>query len=217
MSKDGSPCICTGVETLGQRLRLERLRIKLKQSELSEKLKINVATQGRYERDASAPNLDYLIAFQAAGGDAAYVVTGQRKPASTGLAKEITAAQIDQVAKVCKRFDPAAQPERFAKEMRKLWGSWHAQTPLLFLFAQGGHATEPHPQLPLSAADRLRIERERLGFNQLEFSPLMGLSKHRQSIYERGLHSPDSTYLAKLAELGGDLAFLLTGQRTSQH
>lgn len=63
----------------------------------------------------------------------------------------------------------------------------------------------------------LQEERKRLGFNQSEVSENTGVSMTSQSYYETGKRFPDSQYLLKLAEMGFDINFVLTGQRDSNH
>lgn len=61
--------------------------------------------------------------------------------------------------------------------------------------------------------DRLREERERLGFNQSDFGALGGVKKQAQLNYEKGERSPDSMYLASIGKIGADILYLLTGER----
>lgn len=62
----------------------------------------------------------------------------------------------------------------------------------------------------VSIGDRLREERERLGLKQDE----LGVAPKTQRFYESGERSPDAAYLAHFAELGADVLYILTGQRT---
>jgi len=61
--------------------------------------------------------------------------------------------------------------------------------------------------------DRLKEERERLGFNQTEFAAQAGASKNSQYNYEKGERSPDASYLAAVAERGVDVLYVVTGER----
>lgn len=63
--------------------------------------------------------------------------------------------------------------------------------------------------------DRLREERERLGFNQTDFAELCGLRKLAQIGYEQNKRFPNSAYLATIAAAGADVLYILTGQRSS--
>ncbi|NUU37368.1 helix-turn-helix domain-containing protein [Pseudomonas sp. C2B4] len=65
----------------------------------------------------------------------------------------------------------------------------------------------------MGIGDRLKEERERLGFNQTEFAANAGASKNSQYNYEKGERSPDAVYLAAVAEHGVDVLYVVTGER----
>ncbi|MEK7913594.1 helix-turn-helix domain-containing protein [Burkholderia contaminans] len=58
---------------------------------------------------------------------------------------------------------------------------------------------------------RLKQERRRLQMNQAEFGEAGGVRKQAQSNYEQGSRIPDASYLTRLAEIGVDVQYLLTG------
>lgn len=63
-------------------------------------------------------------------------------------------------------------------------------------------------------SSRLREERKRLGFgSQADFAAKLGASPSSVHNYEAGKRSPDAEFLAKVAEIGGDILYILTGQR----
>ena len=64
--------------------------------------------------------------------------------------------------------------------------------------------------------DRLKEERERLGFSQTEFAAVAGASKNSQYNYEKGDRSPDADYLAAVAERGVDILYVVTGDGASE-
>lgn len=64
--------------------------------------------------------------------------------------------------------------------------------------------------------ERLREERERLGFNQTDFAALGGLTKLTQLNYEQNKRAPDGTYLAAIAKVGADVQYIITGQRSGE-
>jgi transcriptional regulator with XRE-family HTH domain len=66
-------------------------------------------------------------------------------------------------------------------------------------------------------AERLRVERTRLRMTQWDMAQLGGVSKTSQVAYESGSSYPDANYLAKLAEGGFDVQWLLIGRRTPEH
>lgn len=61
--------------------------------------------------------------------------------------------------------------------------------------------------------DRLREERERLGFNQSDFAALAGSTRKTQFNYESGERSADTKYLEAIAGAGADVLYILTGVR----
>lgn len=65
-----------------------------------------------------------------------------------------------------------------------------------------------------SIGDRLREEREQLGYTQAELSVISGQSRKTQIRYESGERSPDGDYLAKIASAGVDVLYVLTGEKS---
>lgn len=61
------------------------------------------------------------------------------------------------------------------------------------------------------AGKRIRAERERLGLTQSE----LGVTQATQWGYEAGRRSPDLEYLAHFAELGADVLYVVTGNRST--
>lgn len=72
-----------------------------------------------------------------------------------------------------------------------------------------------------SLGERLKAERERLGYTQPEFAELVGASKRTQIGWEQGRSVPDANALSTWSAEGLDVGFLLNGERanvaTSQH
>ena len=64
-------------------------------------------------------------------------------------------------------------------------------------------------------SDRLRAERERLGLTQSAFGEACGVGKNSQINYETEKRSPDAAYLMAAAELGVDVLYVLTGERSA--
>ncbi len=69
--------------TFGARLREERKRLGLNQTELALLGGVVKFTQINYEKDERTPDVDYLLKLQNAGVDAYFLLTGQRTPAPT--------------------------------------------------------------------------------------------------------------------------------------
>ncbi|MDH3001461.1 hypothetical protein A1D23_13020 [Chelonobacter oris] len=58
---------------------------------------------------------------------------------------------------------------------------------------------------------RLKVERNRLKLRQFELARLVGVTNRTQCKYEFGQQEIRAKYLAKLAELGVDIHYLITG------
>lgn len=65
----------------------------------------------------------------------------------------------------------------------------------------------------MGIGDRLKAERERLGFNQTDFAAQAGASKNTQYNYEKGERSPDAAYLVAIGAVGVDILYVLMGTR----
>lgn len=61
---------------------------------------------------------------------------------------------------------------------------------------------------------RLAEERKRLGLKQAEFAALVGTDVPKQSLYENDRRELRADYLARIADAGVDVVYVLTGQRT---
>lgn len=61
---------------------------------------------------------------------------------------------------------------------------------------------------------RLAEERKRLGLKQVEFADLVGTEVPKQSLYENDKRELRADYLARLAEVGVNVVYILTGQRS---
>lgn len=67
----------------------------------------------------------------------------------------------------------------------------------------------------LSIGNRLREERERLGFSQSAIGAVGGVRKLAQLKYEQGERFPGADYLAALARIGVDTLYIITGERST--
>jgi transcriptional regulator with XRE-family HTH domain len=68
----------TNVE-ISTRLREERKRLGLSQTEFAAKAKVHLKSQMNYEKGDRAPDAAYLSAIAAAGADVLYILTGERR------------------------------------------------------------------------------------------------------------------------------------------
>ena len=64
----------------------------------------------------------------------------------------------------------------------------------------------------MDQGERLRAERERLGYSQTAFAELAGAKKHAQINWEKGLTSPNAQALEAWSRVGLDVLFVVTGQ-----
>ncbi|VWC49078.1 Cro/Cl family transcriptional regulator [Burkholderia lata] len=61
----------------------------------------------------------------------------------------------------------------------------------------------------------MRDERLRIGLSQDEFATVGGVARRSQSAYESDERSPDATYLLAVREIGVDIGYVLTGERSA--
>jgi transcriptional regulator with XRE-family HTH domain len=67
----------------------------------------------------------------------------------------------------------------------------------------------------MSLGQRLREERERLGYTQTDFAALAGASKRSQIGWEQGRSNPDAAVLAEWEKVGLDVVYVVTGDYLS--
>lgn len=77
---------------LGDRLKEERLRMKLTQDEMAERCEIGKSSYCAYEAGTTQPKAEFLSAFARAGGDVLYILTWQH---SAGVLAPDEAALLD--------------------------------------------------------------------------------------------------------------------------
>lgn len=88
-------------ETIGGRLRSERLSLEVKQEPFAVKGGVTVQTQRKYEGNERFPDARYLERIAKLGADIGYIVTGQRmRPATNGVAEEKAAYVVTQAMHV---------------------------------------------------------------------------------------------------------------------
>jgi len=75
-------------ETVGNRLREERLRLRESQDSIAVKAGVGKNAQIKYEKGERSPDADLLLAAEA-GVDVLYVLTGARRPETATTAAEI--------------------------------------------------------------------------------------------------------------------------------
>ncbi|MBN5301014.1 helix-turn-helix domain-containing protein [Serratia marcescens] len=67
----------------------------------------------------------------------------------------------------------------------------------------------------VNIGDRIREERKKFNLNQGDFAKLADCSRNAQAMYERDETAPGAGYLVRLAEIGADVLYILTGNRSS--
>lgn len=67
----------------------------------------------------------------------------------------------------------------------------------------------------MSIGERLKEERERLGFTQPALAAIAGTTKKSQIDYEKDLTQPKAGYLAAVAKVGADVQYIVTGERSA--
>lgn len=68
----------------------------------------------------------------------------------------------------------------------------------------------------MSIGQRLREERERLGYTQPVFAELASTTKKSQIDYEKDITQPKASYLADIAQVGADINYIVTGQKVNR-
>ncbi len=102
-------------DRVGERLREERERLELTQTEFGVLLGVSRGTQKNYELGANSLDLRYVAALEEHGVDAAYVLTGRR---STPLGQRFTPAEEELIGQY-RSIPPGDQDaiRRFLKAM----------------------------------------------------------------------------------------------------
>lgn len=67
----------------------------------------------------------------------------------------------------------------------------------------------------VNVGGRIREERKKFNLNQGDFAKLADCSRNAQAMYERDESAPGAGYLVRLAELGADVLYILTGNRSA--
>lgn len=65
----------------------------------------------------------------------------------------------------------------------------------------------------MNQGERIKKERERLGYNHTDFAALASAGKHSQINWEKGASFPNSAVLEAWAKVGLDVLYVVTGQR----
>jgi len=101
-----SSAVSSEKTTIGSRLREERQRLALNQTDFASLGGCSKHSQIDWEANTASPNAKYLSAVAAAGADVLYIVTGERKSASPA------AFQPAKLRRVVEEFEEALQQKR---------------------------------------------------------------------------------------------------------
>jgi transcriptional regulator with XRE-family HTH domain len=63
----------------------------------------------------------------------------------------------------------------------------------------------------MDISERLKFERQRLGYTQTAFALLGGSTKQTLINWEAGRQTPNAEFLAAIAKAGADILFIVTG------
>ncbi len=93
------------METIGDRLKAERLRLGLTQEEMAGVAKVARSAQANYEKGERSPDTQYLALACGAGVDIGFVITGVR----TGIPNKLFDART---LAFCEKFQRADEVDR---------------------------------------------------------------------------------------------------------
>lgn len=82
-------------ESLGARLKSERLRFGKSQAEMGLAMGVERETWGRYELGKLRPGIDVLRAMAELGADVPYILTGQRAPRAADVDRDAYSAGLN--------------------------------------------------------------------------------------------------------------------------
>lgn len=65
--------------------------------------------------------------------------------------------------------------------------------------------------------ERLKTERLRLAYTQIQLAKEVGVAQGTQTLYETGKRTPDARYLSAIHALGLDVTYIVAGVASSAH
>lgn len=87
-------------QNLGERLREERDRLGLNQTDFGVQAGVSRGTQKAYELESSSPDIRYIMALQEMKVDVHYVLTGSRVSAEVGSLTQDESSLLEQFRKL---------------------------------------------------------------------------------------------------------------------
>lgn len=131
---------------IGQRLKQERLRLKLSQSALGTSGGVETNAQGNYESGLRFPRADYLSRVAEIGVDVAYVVTGLRIPAASYPQDSSSETDHEHDS------NEASQAIRLTNLVERLHGNLHGMTADLYQITRLADARAKSSNYPVLQA-----------------------------------------------------------------
>lgn len=110
---------------IGKRLREERKRLDLNQTEFSAFAQLNRRTQANYEKGTRYPDAAYLAAIAVEGADVQYIITGIRSTVESGVSEHpetYSASEMEQQLLTLYRGMTQAQRRQLLEIARVLGG-----------------------------------------------------------------------------------------------
>ncbi|BBT94349.1 hypothetical protein WP8W19C03_10430 [Aeromonas veronii] len=115
--------------TIGCRLKEERKRLRLNQTDFAALAGVQISAQTNYENDKRQPDAKYLAAIAEAGADVGYITTGVRKgeehttPAAQLLRMKVLASLL---ADELHKRETGLSEVGFHELLDELWPEWSA-------------------------------------------------------------------------------------------
>jgi len=109
------------METVGDRLREERLRLKMNQPDFAARGGVKKLTQLRYESGEYSPDAKYLAGVAHVGADVLYIITGQRRMPNGALDPALVEKILDGVEEALRRRRQPLAPAKKAELVTLLY------------------------------------------------------------------------------------------------
>ncbi|WP_081818755.1 helix-turn-helix domain-containing protein [Pseudomonas sp. PH1b] len=113
-------CRGTNVPFFGDRLRKERERLELSQQQLADCCGVTMRSQRNYEKGERQPDVSYLSAFEQAGGDVLYIVTGKYSGARDEPSKCLAEIDVERLARIAGMLEGLIQQTKRRWPVREL-------------------------------------------------------------------------------------------------
>lgn len=97
------------MEEIGNRLREERKRLALNQTEMATYGGVQLSAQSNYEKGERSPSAEYLAGIAAIGADVLYIITGVRTPKANDSLSQDEVRLVKNYNQVGKEDKAAAQ------------------------------------------------------------------------------------------------------------